>query len=636
MTTNKNTSDGASTAEDLLDLTQELAALSEPMDRAAMTNDHRANALLLITRDTTARKWAPRWITQSGVHVEMPDDIQHALRDASALRPQIVVVDASLRDESGEPLFLALMAMRDPQPLVFVLCANSREAARAQEHGPYDIIRKPYDWELVSRRIVNASQSVSMRDRLERRETTLHKAIEFAENAREQLRSRDSFEPVTGLPNKAKFKEILSRGMRAVDRDGNALTVFVVGFTRFRLVVEAMGQQTADMLLAQIGESLSACLRDETDAPTTNKGLRTSIVAAIDQARFGLMLTWSGDQEELQRFQHRLMDTLSRPIQVGGQSIHLSACLGVALYPQDADDVDSLMQRADNAMRDAQSRGGGFRYHCAETDAAAARKLRIEHMLHEALEQRELSLSYQPIVRTSDQQVVAAEALLRWRRPDGTVIPPMDFIGVAEESGLMVRIGEYVLEMTCKQLNIWQQAGVRCPVVCVNVAKVQLTSGGFAPLVARTLKKYRVDPSCLELEISERGVLSGDFDVLNQLHELKASGVRLSVDDFGTGESAIAYLKELPVDVLKIDKSYIAGMITNRKEAAITSAMMALGQRLELLVVAEGVETQAQLEALRELGCDACQGFLFSPAVRPAAFEKLIKDSVVLDFRASA
>ena len=475
-----------------------------------------------------------------------------------------------------------------------------------------------------------------MRDRLARRETTLHKAIEFAENAREQLRSRDSYEPVTGLPNKAKFKEILSRGMRAVDRDGNALTVFIVGFTRFRLVVEAMGQQTADMLLAQIGDSLSACLRDENDAPSTNQGLRTSIVAAIDHARFGLMMTWSGDEDELQRFQHRLMDTLSRPIQVGGQTIHLSACLGVALYPQDADGVDSLMQRADNAMRDAQSRGGGFRYHCAETDAAAARKLRIEHMLHEALENRELSLSYQPIVRASDQQVVAAEALLRWRRPDGSLIPPIDFIGVAEESGLMVRVGEYVFDMACKQLSIWQQSGVACPVICVNVAKIQLTSGGFAPFVARTLKKYRVAPSCIELEISERGVLSGDFDIVNQLHELKASGVRLSIDDFGTGESAIAYLKELPVDVLKIDKSYIAGMMANRKDAAITSAMLALGQRLDLLVIAEGVETEEQLRALQELGCDACQGFLFSPAVRPNAFESLIKDSVVLDFRASA
>jgi EAL domain-containing protein (putative c-di-GMP-specific phosphodiesterase class I) len=252
-------------------------------------------------------------------------------------------------------------------------------------------------------------------------------------------------------------------------------------------------------------------------------------------------------------------------------------------------------------------------------------------MLHEALDQRELRLAYQPIVRTSDQKVVAAEALLRWRRKDGTMIPPAEFISIAEESGLMIRIGEYVLEAACQQLSEWQKAGVECPVVCVNVAKIQLMNSDFAPFVAHTLKKYRVDPARIEFEISERGVLSGDFDIVNQLHALKASGVRLSVDDFGTGDSAIAYLKELPIDVLKIDKSYISGVTRNRKDAAITSAMVALAQRLDLLVIAEGVETSAQLEELRKLGCDACQGFLFSPAVQPSAFEKLIEDSPVLD-----
>ncbi len=627
----------APTRESLSGLTQELAALTDPAaDLAAITTDHSAICVLVLTRDSKARAWAPRWISQAGLFVEMPDDTAAAMQHADALRPHIVIVDAALRDDAGEPLYLRLMALQNPSPLVFVMCANGREVVRVQEDAPHDIIRKPYDWELISRRIVNAAETVTMRERLDRRETSLHKALSFAEHARDQLRSRDSYEPVTGLPNKTKFKEVVSRGMRAVDRDGNALTVFIVGFTRFRLVVEAMGQETADMLLAQIGETLTDCLRDTSENASVNHGLRTSIVGAIDHARFGLMLTWSGEEEELQRFQNKLMQTLSLPIQVGGQTVHLSACLGVAMYPQDADGVDSLLQRADNAMRDAQSRGGGFRYHCAETDAAAARKLRIEHMLHEALDQKELRLAYQPIVRTSDQKVIAAEALLRWRRNDGTMIPPMEFIGIAEESGLMIRIGEYVLETACQQLSRWQKAGVECPVICVNVAKIQLMNGDFAPFVARTLKKYKIAPSSIELEISERGVLSGDFDIVSQLHALKASGVRLSVDDFGTGDSAIAYLKELPIDVLKIDKSYISGVTRNRKDAAITSAMVALGQRLDLMVIAEGVETTGQLEELRKLGCDACQGFLFSPAVQPVSFEKLIEDSPVLELVAIA
>jgi len=348
--------------------------------------------------------------------------------------------------------------------------------------------------------------------------------------------------------------------------------------------------------------------------------LRAAAIASLDQFRFAVMMTDSGDGDALSTFQHQLLETLSRPMQISGQVVHLFACLGVALYPQDADDVDSLLQRADNAMRDAQSRGGGFKYHCAETDAAAARKLKIEHMLHEALDRDELSLAYQPIIDVATGELASAEALLRWRQPDNTYIPPDEFVAVAEESGLMIRMGEFALDYACRQFSEWRHAGVPLPLVCVNVAKVQLMSNGFCRSVQRILEKHGMDAGDLELEISERGVLSGDYDVVTQLHELKNLGIRLSIDDFGTGDSAIAYLKELPVDALKIDRSYVAGLADNDKDAAIASAMVALGQRLDLSVVAEGVETEEQLRALSELGCDRYQGFLMAKPLEPDSF----------------
>ncbi|MDH5455526.1 MAG: GGDEF domain-containing phosphodiesterase, partial [Gammaproteobacteria bacterium] len=315
---------------------------------------------------------------------------------------------------------------------------------------------------------------------------------------------------------------------------------------------------------------------------------------------------------------------LARPIQIAGQMVSLSSCQGVALYPQDADDVDSLLQRADNAMRDAQSRGGGFKYYCAETDAAAARKLKIEHMLHEALEGDELSLAFQPITSVSSKRVFAAEALLRWRQADGSYVSPAEFVPVAEECGLMNRIGEFVLDEACAQLKAWHAAGIRLPHMCVNVAKVQLMSGEFVPTVRRILSKHNVSPASLELELSERGVLSGDLAVVEQLKELKALGIRLSIDDFGTGDSAIAYLRDLPVDVLKIDRSYVSGLVDNEKDEALVSAMVALGQRLSLKVIAEGVETREQLAVLRAMNCDAFQGFLISRPVTAAAFAALL------------
>ena len=387
-----------------------------------------------------------------------------------------------------------------------------------------------------------------------------------------------------------------------------------------------MGQEQADRVLTQIGRNLNECLGQAAhDFELTNSGLRTAAIASLDQFRFGLMMTISSNDDVLATFQQQLFDTLSRPIQIEGQVVHLSVCLGVALYPQDADDVDSLLQRADNAMRDAQSRGGGFKFYCSETDAAAARKLKLEHMLHEALDRNELSLAYQPIVDVSTGEICAAEALLRWRQPDGSYVPPEEFVAVAEESGLMIRTGEYALDTACKQLAEWRQSGMPLPRICVNVAKVQLMSSGFTQSVRRILDKHALQPGDLELEISERGVLSGDYDVITQLHELKSLGVKLSIDDFGTGDSAIAYLKELPVDVLKIDRSYIAGLADDGKEAAIASAMVALGQRLNLAVVAEGVETEAQLAVLNELGCDYFQGFLTTKPLPPDSFSAYLQ-----------
>ncbi|MEM8548859.1 MAG: GGDEF domain-containing phosphodiesterase, partial [Pseudomonadota bacterium] len=325
-----------------------------------------------------------------------------------------------------------------------------------------------------------------------------------------------------------------------------------------------------------------------------------------------------------------------QPIEVPGQSLHLSACAGVALFPRDADSVDTLMQRADNAMRAAQSRGGGLRFYCPDSDAAAERKLKIEQMLSEALDQDELRVAYQPIVNVADDRVHAVEALLRWSRPDGTVIRPMEFVPVAEESGLMLRLGDFVLRQACKQAAAWHRAGIKTPTMCVNVAKVQLMEGDFVERVERILAETGLAPQYLELELSERGVLGGDGDVVSQLHALRALGVRLSLDDFGTGESAIGYLKELPIDVLKIDRSYVTDIVGNSRDAAIASAMVALGQGLGLEVIAEGVEEEGQLEALKRLSCNYYQGFLFGKAAPPEAVEKLLATTTSLTVQAGA
>jgi len=613
--------------EDNLDLTMSIRNLSMPIARSngtGLPGDESLSALL-VCRDNASQKWGPRWLRQSGLTPVLITDPDKALSTARSTRPDVIIVEASLQDKSGSRLFQVLQDAADVLAPVIALCANTKEVLAAVGADVFDVVRKPVEWQLTGRRAMRAAKSADRDAQLDQSRESLSKALELAENARQHLRSKESFEPVTGLPNKTKFMDLLRRGMSAADRDSNVLAVFVVGFNRFRLVIEAMGQETANLVLAEVSTVLSEYLHDASSTQINTGGLRTAVAANIDLTRFGLMLTCSQEGDELTALQQKLIDSLSRPVQVSGQTVYLSACVGVALYPQDASEVDSLLQRADNAMRDAQSRGGGYRFYCEETDAAAVRKLKIEHMLHEAFDNGELRLAYQPITTVSDGQIVGAEALLRWQQEDGIEISPAEFVPVAEDAGMMNRIGEFVLEEACRQLKAWQEDGFPSLRMSVNVAKLQLMSGGFVNMVQAVLNQYGLQPADLDLELSERGVLSGDYEVISQLHELKRLGVRLSIDDFGVGDSAISYLKELPVDVMKIDRSYIAGLADGGKDAALTSGMVALGQSLKLTVIAEGVETPEQLSILQDLGCDEYQGFLLSPAIPSEEFTKLIQ-----------
>ena len=610
-----------------LDLTRTIKKLSVPVSVANGELCEEGGTAILFSNNSSATKWAPRWLNQYSVKTTVVSDAANALSFVRGTQPEALIVDAAMLTKSGEPLYRELLDAQDLRIPMFVMCSSSKEATAALEFNPYDVILKPFEWPLISRRVKYAVYAGNLKKQYEGVQAALQEALALADAARQRLRRGESFEPVTGLPNKKKFAELVKRSMGAVDRDGSELAVIAVGFNRFRLVIEAMGQERADMILTELGKALTDCMGQLGPAPTDTQRLRTAVVSSLDHFRFGIMVTTSGEQDDLGHLQQVLLERLAQPIQIAGQTVSLSSCQGVAIYPRDADDVDQLLQRADNAMRDAQSRGGGFKYYCAETDAAAARKLKIEHMLHEALDNNALTLAFQPITEVASSRVVAAEALLRWRQPDGSYISPTEFVPVAEDCGLMNSIGEFVLEQACVQLQDWRAAGIRLPKMCVNVAKVQLMSGEFVSTVKSILSKHGVDPGSLELELSERGVLSGNFDVVEQLKELKSLGICLSIDDFGTGDSAIAYLRELPVDVLKIDRSYVSGLVNNDKDAALVSAMIALGQRLNLKVVAEGVESLDQLTALQAMRCDAFQGFLISEPVPADAFVSLLKNA---------
>lgn len=570
---------------------------------------------LIICRDSSAAKWAPRWLHMAGFNVSAVESDDDSLAVARSLQPDVILVEARLRSPDRQTVFTKLQDAADVTAPLFVLCATSQEVAVALDSDVFDIARKPYDWQLLGRRAKKVVIQQRRERELDETRESLQTALEVANSARSQLRRSESFEPVTGLPNRAKFLELTARGVEAARRDACGLAVLTVTCTRFRMILEALGREQANKVITDFGGRLNAALQRTIQMNPEFKGLRTAAVGNSGIGRFAMMLTCSADHREIAGLRDEIMAEMAKPATVAGQTIYPSACTGVALYPDDANDADSLLLRSESAVREAQATGAAFQFFCAKTDAEATRRLEIEQMLHISLEKRQLRLAYQPLVDVDSGSLVATEALLRWPQPDGSFISPEQFVPIAEEAGLMRRLGAYVLDEAIRQLKQWHDSGLNSVRMAVNVSKSQLMAAEFPQVVARCLETHKIDSRFLELELSERGVMSGNDDILEQLRQLKSLGVTIAIDDFGTGNSAIAYLKDLPADTLKIDRSYIAALADEGRSGNMAAAIIAVAKKLRLTVVAEGVETATQLGILQALGCDLYQGFHLSPAV---------------------
>jgi len=315
---------------------------------------------------------------------------------------------------------------------------------------------------------------------------------------------------------------------------------------------------------------------------------------------------------------------MTKPYPVKTQQVFLSASIGVATADDSRETSEGLHRRARMALDEAKRFGGGvIRYYC-ETLETANRDLEFDCLLHEALDRNEFEVVYQPILDLESSRIIAAEALLRWQSPVLGTVNPLDFLPVAEDNGLMVPIGAYVLRTACRQLRSWLDRGLPAIRMAVNVSVCQLRRGGLAAEVAKILAETEIDPSLLELELSERGLVNCDLHQEEEIIALKSLGIRLAIDDFGTGDSAVSYLKRLPIDSLKVDATFVRSAPGNESDAAFASSIVTIAHRMNLEVNAEGVESEEQLRLIRSWGCDRGQGFLFSKPVQAADFAHLL------------
>ncbi|CAI8881703.1 diguanylate cyclase [Methylococcus capsulatus] len=421
--------------------------------------------------------------------------------------------------------------------------------------------------------------------------------------AEAQIRYLSYHDDLTGLPNRAYFQARLDQLIEAAARDRRQIALVVLDLDRFKTINDSLGHSVGDELLCQVAERIQDC---------TGQG---DFVARQGGDEFVVILADS-DAVRAARVANAMISAIAKPAVVGGRTLIVTPSLGISLYPHDAGDSESLIKSADAAMYHAKSLGRNtYQFFSAEMIAVASERLALENALHQALSNGEFRLYYQPQIEVCSRRLIGLEALIRWRHPEVGWVPPLRFIPLAEETGIIHRIGRWVLEEACRQQREWQAAGLCIVPVAVNLSPLQLQKDDFPEQVEALLSGCRLAPGLLELELTETAVMRDVGRMSDMLRKLKERGTRFSIDDFGTGYSSLGYLNRFPVDKLKIDQSFIRDVTRREDHAAITRAIIALAKQLHLKVVAEGVETAEQLEFLERAGCDEVQGFYFSRPV---------------------
>lgn len=526
--------------------------------------------------------------------------------------PDLVLLDVMMPGMDGYEVCRRIKATPAGNriPVIFVTVVDAvSDKVRGFELGAADYITKPFDIDEVHARVRTHLELARLRRFLEDLVAQRTALLQVSEEKYRILAQRDS---LTGLPNRALFAELLQHAVQHAERSATQFALLSLDLDNFKTINESLGHSRGDRLLVEVAKRLQG-LMPESDT-----------IARIGGDEFDIILERREGTPWVDLMAQRMIDALAKPIELDGQSIYVGMSIGIALYPADGTDPETLQSHADAALHQAKAQGRGvLRFFSPELSSRARSRLTLEADLRQAIERQELVLHYQPQIDLQTGRIVGLEALVRWQHPVRGMVPPGEFIAFAEESGLVVRIGDWVLQEAARQISAWTAAGLAPPQVAVNVSAVQLSRGHLLEAVQQCLSASGIAPQQLELEITESFIMLDRDRSLQSLAELKALGVRLSIDDFGTGYSSLAYLQQLEVHKLKVDMSFVRDMTTNRGNASIVRAVVAMGHSLGLEVVAEGVETPDQAGHLRRLHCNAMQGYLVSrplPAAQMTAF----------------
>jgi diguanylate cyclase (GGDEF)-like protein len=556
--------------------------------------------VLVVDDDGGGRLLLASVLGNAGFRTAEAADGEAGLAEFVRLAPDIVLLDVVMPKLDG---FAVCEAIRQlPQgrftPVLMMTGLDDTDSInRAYAAGATDFITKPIIWELLGHRVrymLRASRTQAEREHL-----AAHDAL-------------------TGLVNRLTLDDRLQQAINYAERYQGRVCVALIDLDRFKLINDTLGHHAGDALLQQVAGRLIQCVRE------------SDTVARLGGDEFVLVL-FERDGEGLSASAaRRILHKLAQPYVLDGREFNITCSIGLSLYPVDGDDAETLLKHADAAMYRAKESGrNGFCFYTPEMHSEMMRRLTLESELRQALEHEQFELYYQPQVDLTCGEVAGLEALIRWRHPQHGLVSPAQFIGLAEETGLIVPIGEWVLHAACRQSRAWQQAGLPAVPVAVNLSAKQFMLPDIDAVVGRALAGSGLAPGLLELELTESLSMDCPERTIPIMRAFKSMGVQLAIDDFGTGYSNLTYLKHFPVDRLKLDKSFVNDIVDNRDDEAIARAVVDMAHCLRLNVLAEGVETIDQLWVLVNLGCRYVQGYLFSRPLPPDECARVLADGTI-------
>lgn len=521
--------------------------------------------------------------------------VQHSSKAIETIvqsNPDILLLDLDMPEINGFDVLKEIRAQEEYEFLPVIILTASGEAnskLRALELGATDFLSKPVDPSELALRVRNTLSAKAYQDQLA------------------------YYDNLTGLPNRKMFIDRLGWGIELVKRESKPLAMLDIGLDRFRQFNETLGPTAGDEILRTVAERLNEILRNSDIIARTDSMQQMENMARTGGDEFSVVMCGVNSLVNASSISKRVLAAIKQPIVIDKDEIFLTACIGIAVYPEDGEDVESLIKHAGSAKDFAKKQGAdNYQFYSSEMNALSIARLKLESDLRKALENDEFELNYQPKVDPVSGKVTGMESLLRWVHPEDGSVSPEDFIPVAEAMGLIIPLGSWVLNEACRQTSEWVKAGHRDLIISVNVSAQQFTDAGLKDSIASALKDSELDPHHLVLEITE-SMLMGDIKhYINLLDEIKSLGVSFSIDDFGTGYSSLSYLKKFPIDELKIDRSFLEGVPANNDDNSIVKAIIAMAHSLGHKVVAEGVENVQQLEFLKEHNCDIIQGFFYS------------------------